>query len=254
MADWFINELPKVRPDIQPQVIRAVKYLAESITHLQPHRILGVETQIDCASGIYAKTGHQFVLTACLDLLLGGTNSLIVFDWKSGYKKRTNQETYDDFQCQFDVFILFKMYPEIDTIHWFYDETFWGTKSYARFERNASTIHPELTTEMQFQGRIFSALNLWKDDCREAWPEEKKCCWCDAIFFCPHASAGSKKIASNPRRFIDRMVALQAILDRYNKIAKDWYKRYGQLAGSEMVYEWRKPKQNFTPRLYKSHE
>jgi len=253
MADWFVNELPKVRPDIQPQVIRAVRNIADSLLKLRPHRIIGVEEQIDWPSDMCSLDGRQFILTICLDLLIAGRESLIVTDWKSGFKKRTNQETVDDFQCQVAAFILWQMYPDINTIHWFFDEMFWGTKSYARFERNASIIHPDLTTEMQFKGRIFEALRLWQEDCRQAWPEEKKCAWCDSVLDCPHANAGVRRIATNPRKFIDRMTAMQAQLDRYKRIAKDWYKRHGTIKGSEMVYEWRQPKERFAPKLYKGN-
>ena len=251
MADWFVNELPKVRPDIQPQVIRAVKHLAESILRLRPQKIIGVEEQIDWPSDMKAMDGRPFVLTTCLDLLTAGNDSLIVQDWKSGFKKRSNQEARDDFQAQFCAFILFMMYPECNTVHWFFDETFWGTKSYAKFERHASTIHPDLTTEMQIKGRIFAALKLWQEDSREAWPEEKKCCWCDAIYVCPHANSQAKEIADDPKMFIDHMTVISELLKRYKKTATDYMKANGPIKGTKMVFEWRQPKQKCTPRLYK---
>ncbi len=252
MADWFVNELPKVRPDIQPNVIRAVKHLADAILQLRPHKIIGVEEQIDFPSDLKSKDNRRFVLTTCLDLLTAGNESLIVQDWKSGFKKRSNQETYDDFQAQFGAFVLWQMYPDLDTIHWFFDETFWGTKSYARFERNASTIHPDLTTEMQFKGRIFSALRLWQEDSREAWPEEKKCCWCDAIYHCPHAQEEAKDCAKDPKAFIDHMTVLTELLKRYKATAVDYMKSHGPIKGTNMVFEWRQPNQKFTPKLYRS--
>lgn len=254
MADWFVNELPKVRPDIQPQVIRAVKHLADSILQLRPLKIIGVEEQIDWHSDIKSIDGRPFVLTTCLDLLTAGNNSLIVDDWKSGFKKRSNPDTRNDFQAQFCAFILWQMYPEIDTIHWFFDETFWGTKSYAKFERHASIIHPDLTTEMQFKGRIFSALKLWQEDCREAWPEEKKCCWCDAIQICPYANPAAKTIAEDPKEFIDHMVVLTELLKKYKTTATGFMKFHGPIHGTNMVFEWRKPKQKCTPSLYKEDE
>ncbi len=257
IAEDIVEFLPTVRPDIQPQVIRAARYLADSVAHLQFHRIMGVEMQIDDdgMSGMKDMSGRIYKLTAALDLLIAGRGSLIVFDWKSGFKKRTKQETFDDFQCQFDVLVLWQLYPDIDVIHWFFDETFWGTKSYSKFERNAEYPSlPHLTQELQFKGRVFSALKLWAEDCREAWPEDRKCSWCPLVMDCPHVKAGVKRICGNPKKFIDRMTALSAALDRYKDIAKYWYRAYGPIKGTNMEFDWRPAKTKFTPKLYKHKE
>jgi hypothetical protein len=254
IGEDIVEFLPTVRPDVQPHVIRAARYLAESVAHLQFHRIMGVEMQIDDGgkTGIKDRSGRIYKLSACIDLLMTGRESLIVTDWKSGFKKRTNQETFDDFQCQFDVLVLWRLYPDINTIHWFFDETFWGTKSYAKFERNAEYPSlPHLSQEIQFKGRVFSALKLWAEDCREAWPEERKCSWCPIVMDCPHVLAGVKRIASNPKKFIDRMTAISAALDRYKEIAKYWYRAYGPIKGTEMEFDWRPSRAKFTPKLYK---
>jgi hypothetical protein len=252
IAANIVDALPSVRPDIQPKVIRAARYLAESVAHIQMHNVIGVEIQIDDGgkSGLRNIEGIPFKLTLCLDLLFSGRQSLIVYDWKSGFKKRTKDEVFDDFQCQFGVYLLWMLYPDIDVVHWFFDETFYGSKAYARFERNAEYPSlPHLTQEMQFKGRIFEALRLWQEDCRQAWPEQKKCAWCDIVLDCPHANAGAKRIASNPRKFIDRMTAMEAALDKYASIAKDWYKRCGPIQGTKMVFDWR-PSRRFSPKLY----
>lgn len=261
LADNLIDALPTVRPDIQPQIIKAARYLTEDLAHLQLHNVIGVEVQLDdaCKTGLATKEGVRFKQTCCLDLLLKGRNSLIVKDWKSGFKKRSKEETFNDFQSQFDANILFKVYDgekgdRIDLIHWFFVETFWGTQSYARFERDAEYPSiPHLTLEAQIEGRIFEAIKLWQEDCRQAWPESKKCSWCPIVTDCPHGNAGAKSIAANPTKFIDRMVVLKAQLDQYEKIAKDWMKRYGPIQGSKMIYDWRKSTR-FSPRLYVNGE
>ena len=260
LAENIVDALPSTRPDLQPRIIRAARYLADDICKLQVHNVLGVEMQIDDACKTAKNIeGTPFKLTACLDILLKGRNSLIVKDWKSGFKKRTSEETYDDFQAQFDANILFKTYDgtdgdRMDTIHWFFVETFWGTQSYAKFERDAEYPSlPHLSVEAQIEGRIFEALKLWQEDCRQAWPESKKCSWCDIVDSCPHAVTGAKHIAASPKKFVDRMVALEQQLKRYQTIAKDWMKRYGPIQGTNMVWDWRQSTR-FTPRLYKNGE
>lgn len=260
LADEIVNALPYARPDIQPRVVKAARFLAVQLLELRIHDIIGVEMQVDdaCKTRITARDGTPFILTACLDLLMSGrNNSVHIWDWKSGFKKRTKEETKEDFQAQFVSNILFKMFDgsngtdRIERVHWWFIETFWGTKSYACFERSAEPPSlPHLDVESQIEGRIFSAIQLWAEGSVEAWPEEKKCAWCPVVEHCPHVIAGVKKISKDPKLFVDRMIALKAALDSYTDIAKSWLQEHGPIAGTEMIYDWR-PSTKFSPRLYK---
>lgn len=264
LADEIINELPSVRPDIQPRVIKAARFFAIQILQLRIWDILGVEMQVDdaCKTGIQARDGTPFILTACLDLFISGrANSAHIWDFKSGFKKRNKEETFNDFQAQFDSNIIFKMFDgsngtdRIERIHWWFLETFWGTRSYACFERSAEVPSlPHLDLEKQIEGRIFKAITLWVEGCREAWPEEKKCAWCPIVMDCPHAIAGVKRIAKDPKSFIDRMIALKASYDKHAEIAKYWLQEYGAIKGTGMVYDFRPKKHKFTPKLYKRQD
>jgi len=261
LADNIVDALPSIRPDIQPQAIKAARFLANEIIDMRIWDIIGVEKQVDdaCKTGITTMTGRPYKLTACLDVLLSGRNSLHVFDWKSGFKKHTREETFNDFQAQFDTTILWQQYDgsngdRIDTIHWWFIETFWGTKSYARFERNAEyPTLPRLTQEMQFKGRIFEAIKLWANKNKDAWPEEKKCSWCPIVLDCPHCDTSTKELAKDPKAFIDRIVVLEAALKKAKGLAGNWLKEYGPVKGSEMVFDWRQSTK-FTPRLYNRND
>ena len=259
LAENIVDVLPQARPDIQPQIIKAARFLADQILELRVNDILGVEIQVDDAgkTGLTTMKGERYILSACLDLLLKGrNNSLHVWDWKSGFKKRTKEDTFNDFQSRYDSNILFKMYDgsngdRIERIHWWFIETFWGTKSYACFERDQEySSLPHLTLERQIEGQIFEAIKLWASDCREAWPEEKKCSWCPCVLECPHLPPYVKDIAKGPKAFIDQMVVLKAALDKCKKIAKSWLQEYGPIEGTDMIFEWR-PSKKFTPNLYK---
>ena len=249
LADNIVNALPQSRPDIQPQIMKAARFLANQILELRVNDIIGVEIQVDDASktGLTTMRGEKYILSACLDLLLKGrNNSLHVWDWKSGFKKRTKEDTFNDFQARYDSNILFKMYDgsngdRIEKIHWWFIETFWGTKSYACFEREQ---------EEQIEGQIFEAIKLWASDCRDAWPEERKCSWCPCVLDCPHVNPDVKEISKEPKAFIDQMVALKAAYDKCAKIAKNWMQEYGPIEGTAMVFDYR-PSTKFTPKLYK---
>ena len=259
LADDIVNALPQSRPDIQPQIIKAARFLADQILELRIQDIIGVEIQLDDAgkTGLTNLKGEQYILSACLDLLLKGrNNSLHVWDWKSGFKKRTKEDTFNDFQARFDSNILFKIYDgsngdRIERIHWWFIETFWGTKSYACFERDQEYPNlPHLSLEKQIETQIFEAIKLWANDSREAWPEEQKCSWCPCVDDCPHINKKAKAIAKDPKAFVDRMVVLKAAYDACLKTAKNWLQKNGPIEGTDMVFEWR-PSMKFKPRLYK---
>jgi len=242
-VDYVENEMTKARPDIQPQILRHIRYLAKEIASMSGE-IMDVEQQIEAELDGYT-------CTAALDVLAAGNNSLIVTDWKMGFKKRSNQETFDSFQTQFDTWILWQQYPDIDLVHWFYKETRWGTTAYARLERNADSPQmPELTQEKAFEGRIRSTLRLIAEDSRVAWPEPKKCSWCPAVLFCSQANASAKRMRCNPRKFVDEMVVLDARLDRMREIAKFFYQQYGPMRGTKSSFDWRPTGPKFMPKLY----
>tara|TARA_Y100000310_G_scaffold108745_1_gene107158 strand:+ start:1535 stop:2548 length:1014 start_codon:yes stop_codon:yes gene_type:complete len=263
MADYFVEELPKCRPDIQPKVIEAAKWVGDQLANAPLHKIyvdpetgeLAVEYQIDFALPV-KKNGRPVKITTCVDLLLVGHNNLIVYDWKTGYKKRSNYEAYSDFQTQFITYILWQLFPKIETVHFFYKETMWGTVAYARLDRNKEHPRlPHLTTERAFEGRIMEAVRLWMAGATDAWPEPKKCTWCDAILKCPYADTLARDINKDPVAFVDHMVVIETLLKQnYIKTANEYVKKYGPIRGSKSVYEWRKPKRKFSPKLYKAEE
>ena len=261
-AEEIVDRLPTVRPDIQMQVVKAAKYFADLVCDLRIHDIIGVEMQIDdaCKTRITDLRGNPFKLTTCLDLLSKGREkSLHVIDWKGGYKKRTNAEAYESFQGQFIANILFKMFDgssgdRIETIHFWYYETYWGSKSYARFDREAEIPSlPHLTLERQIEGRIFQTVKLWATDCRDAWPEMKKCSWCpiQVVKQCPHAIPAVKDLVNDPKGAVDQLVVLKQVYDNAAKAAKEYVRKNGPIKGTEAVFEWR-PSRKFSPKLYKS--
>ena len=156
---WFVDNLPKIKPHVQAMAIRHARHVADMLADYHVS-IIGSEMQISME--IVAETDETpaIIGTTCIDLLGSGKENLHVCDWKTGFKRRSNSETLDSFQARFIAELLFCEYPEVNTIHFWYYETMFGTKSYARFDRNeeqgaesqsrrlarvsgASALHPE---------------------------------------------------------------------------------------------------------------
>jgi hypothetical protein len=266
LPDYFLNELPKTnRTDIQPEIIRAARYVADELANMPLNRVLGVEKQInfpeqladgsvkDCPNWLLSPKGKPMVLTTRLDLLAEGSNkSLIVTDWKSGYKKRSDQDAFDDFQTQFCAFILWQLYPDVETIHWFYKETRWGSKAYARLDRSAEhPRQPHLTTEAAFQARIMTACTHWLFNSDQAFPLLDKCILCPVVKFCKHCHTQAIECTTDEQAFVDQMCVISTRLEQMEDAAKAFIKSAGRpLKGTKMEYDWKPPAQKFTPKLH----
>lgn len=260
LADFFTEELPKARPDLQPDAIVAARYVADELVRMPVERLIGCEVQIEYPQrekdGSVKKPwlalpdGRPLVFTTCLDMLFTGAmpNTLIVYDWKTGWKRRSNEEAFNEFQSQDIAFLLWQQpeYQDVETIHFWYKETRWGSAAYARFEKNKEHPRiPHLTQEMAFKGRIFEAAQLWLNDCRDAWPEPKKCSQCGALRFCSKASKPSKEMGDNPKKFAEDTMIMEAEVGRRLKLLKDFVKANGEFETTVCVVRKKVPQDRF---------
>lgn len=257
VADWLVDNLPDCRPDIQPKVIRAARYICDMICNLKVS-VLAAEKQFDCLLVPAVGDRDKVIATICLDLICQGlSQSIHVFDWKSGYKRYTNSETVDSFQAQFGAWMLFSQpeYAHVETIHWWYYETRFGTKAYARFDRNNEHPRlPHLTTFVGIDRRVRTAVKLFLDGNRECWPTEKKCCWCPVVRWCKLAHISAADIASDPTVYIDKLIVDAQIVANRKKAATAWIKAKGPIEGTKVVYDKKSPSNRFTAEFREKAE
>ena len=248
IPEWLVENLPKIKPSIQPMAIRHARHAADLITEYHVN-LIAVEHQVSLVVIPETATTPAVIVTMRLDLLGSGKGNLHVMDWKTGFKRLTNQEAAESFQAEFGAWLCFQQepYKEINTLHWWYFETMWGTKAYARFDRLEEHPRlPGLTTEVAIQGRVMSAVDLFMGNCKEAWPLEYSCAWCDMIHFCPHADMDAKELSEDPKIYVDKMIVLGALLKRMKGTATKWVKGHGSISGSKMVFTKKKPAEKFT--------
>ena len=261
LADYFENELPKVRPDVQPDAIKSARYVCQELLYMPIDRLIGAEIQIDYVL-IHDKSmpegNGDFVITTCLDVLMSGRDgALIVYDWKTGYKRRSKEEAFDAFQTQCIAFILWQQpeYQNVDMIHFFYKETRWNNTVYICLERNkAHKSMPHLTQELAFQARIFETAKLMLSGCKEAWPEEKKCLWCNVIKHCEFANQDAVDIAVDPKRAVDHYEYLKAICANYKDGFTELIKsgEMTEIAGTAVTLHKKKPADKFNLGSFKN--
>lgn len=248
VPEWFVENLPKIKPNIQPMAIRHARHAADLITEYHVN-IIAVEHQVSLVVIPETETTPAVIVTMRLDLLGSGKANLHIMDWKTGFKRLTNQEAAESFQAEFGAWICFQQepYKEINTLHWWYFETMFGTKAYAKFVRTEEHPRlPGLTTEVAIQGRVMSAVDLFMSNCKDPWPLPYSCSWCDMIQFCPHADMDAKEIADDPRKYVDSMVVKTERLKRMKAAATAWIKAKGPLTGTKVEYSRKVPQTKFT--------
>lgn len=255
VPEWLVENLPKTKPNIQPMAIRHARHAADMITEYHID-LIAVEKQVSLVVYPETDTTPAVIVTMRFDLLGSGKGNLHVMDWKTGFKRLTNQEAAESFQAEFGAWLLFQqkdpetkklLYENINTLHWWYFETMWGTKAYARFDKNEEHPRlPGLTTEKAIQGRVLSAVDLFLNNGKDPWPLPYSCSWCEMIRFCPLADMSAKEIADDPKAYVDRMVVVTEWLKRQKAAATAWIKGKGPIAGTKVAYTRKIPQAKFS--------
>ena len=259
-ADDAIQEIAQSRPDIQPDLIKAAKYLAEQIAHIPIERILTdkdgkpfIEYQIDyelCKT----RDGRPVKITTCIDLAFSyKPDSIHVHDWKFGWRKYSKDDAETDYQPCHICYILFQMFPDVHTIHFWYVQPRYGTKAYAVYRRSDEIPSmPHLTTEMMLLSRINSAVQLCVDGVQDAWPEEKKCLWCPVIYKCPFVAKALTGVPITPKELVDMIVVLNVWLKKHESAATEMWRKQGTLHGTK--HDWDYKPTIIKPRLIENKE
>lgn len=261
-ADYFSQELPKAlgRTDLQPDVLRAGKNLANELRRFATNKVLLCEEQI--TRSIISQDGNrgEVLITTKPDLVLATPtqNSVLVLDYKSGYKQRTNAEARDAFQTDTICWVLRGKFPTLETIHFFYIETRTSSRAYAKIEFNhivGGTESEPLTVEMVMQARLFEAARHWIEGHDEAWPEPDKCSMCPVIKWCNLADKDAAAIATDPKAFLDNYIVKQAACDKMIDVMKSYVKDGRIIYGSEKGVRFEfDPKPRYLPKVVTKKE
>jgi len=222
--------LPKARPDLQPEVLRAGKSIARELRQFSANRRLLAEEPVTRSLLPATLDRGEVLVVTEPDLVLATSkaDTIIVLDWKTGYKYRTSQEAQDDFQTCVISWVLFGTYAEIDTIHFWYINTRLSNRNYAKITR---------ADEDNLQARIGETVRLILDGVDDAWPEPAKCAHCDVAKWCKLCDGEALDFAKNPKKYLDCFVALQARCNQIEDTLKAAVKAGRTIYGSECRYD-----------------
>jgi len=245
IAGWLETELLTARPDLQPEVIRSMKGISQTLRLIPSERIIAIEKQYSSEFAPATTTRGPIVLTCCIDIVLAGRDRTVVHihDYKTGWKQRSNSDAADAYQTCHLSWVIFNALPDVETIHFWYEQTRFGTRSYARLEREKDYF--------RLEGRIQRAVELRFMDSSEAWPDMDKCAWCAATAICPRVVGEGKDLNDDTQDYLKQFIALQARLNTMSKAMKAYNKKFGELRTGNQVFGYKPPAKKIIYKLYK---
>jgi len=229
--NYLSEEMPKARPDLQPEVVDSLKHFAGEMQRIDPWRIISVEKEYSATFFEATTTEGPILVACCPDLLVGGRDetSLHIYDWKTGYKRWSSGMARNAFQTCLYSYVLFKEMPQVDEIHFWYYQTRYQKRAYCK-----------LTREHDFdnlKGRVGEALRYALLKSNQAWPEPDKCAWCPATAICPHVIAEARDFNKGPAEYLNQYIALKARLSKMAQTMNAHVRNTGQnIVAGENVY------------------
>jgi hypothetical protein len=223
LVDVLIGAAHLSRPDVQPDVINAVRYsawewakwLTDPRTGLHWSNILRFDGGYGDQSGQLAVDlkWPAVRLTSEIDLLYSGASPEVLHevDYKSGHKQFTARDVEESFQFQMHAYLVFENYPAING----HEITIWNTRTNNRSYR--VLFHRKDID--QYKTRVINAARIWSQKREKAiadipaWPEVDKCAICDVAAHC-HATRWE---VQTPEKLLEKLIATEAAASAIKK-------------------------------------
>lgn len=222
------------RPDIQPDVIAAVRGCAwnwaKFLNGIHHDNVLRWDGGEGDRSGQLAHDFPEFRLrpTTELDLLYVSASSevLEIIDYKSGWKTWRHDDVADSFQFAMQAWLCLHNYPDVQAVR----VRVWNTRlnnltyavTYTRADLYALDWRVRSACQAYHENR-----DRKPEDCA-TWPTVTKCSMCGAAALCPAASREIQEGALDAAGLVDEIVVRRANLAALEKIAAGIVKRTGQ--------------------------
>jgi len=226
VADYVAEELAKQRPDLQPQVLAAGKWIANRILSINQAAIIGYELQINTTLFPATASRGTVKATACADLVMHGSmGAYEIWDWKTGWKNRTSSDARHDFQAQMLTWLWWRNVPDCNEVVFRFVQGRTGEIAEARFWRDRPVDGMRRLTQADaFEARVTEAARLILEDNDEAWPAPAKCVHCDVADVCKHCDWQATDITDDPAAFLDRYIVCTEVQKKRRAAITEWLK------------------------------
>jgi hypothetical protein len=222
------------RPDIQPDVIAAVRSVAHGwakfLNGIHHDNVLRWDGGEGERSGQLAHDWPEFRIRATteLDLLYVSESPEVaeIVDYKSGYLRWDHSKVAESFQFAFQSWVTLHNYPDVQAVR----VRIWNT----RFNQLTYPVLYKRSELYELDWRVRSACQAYashRDIAPEqsaTWPTVQKCSMCNAAALCPAASRDIHDGALDACGLVDEIVAREANLKALQKIASGIVKSTGR--------------------------
>lgn len=260
LADEVISQANNSRPDVQPDVVKALKYFAWPWAKWLTNSDYGVHpSSIQYYDGDprHVQPAKDYTFgddivraTSEIDILYAGPAKKVLHerDWKSGNTHWTAAGVADAFQFQMHAVLVFEVYPDCECL----EVTIWNTRS------NSTSYTVEFPREKlpQYNARVRSAaaeFYQWRtSESQPTWPAVEKCSRCRAASICPEVRETTLvECEQDPGRFVDRIAATESCFQQMLGFARDYIKcNDGKdiVSSSGTAFGTHKPKKKTYPK------
>lgn len=236
LADWIRGRATMSRPDVQPDVMEAIRgsayAVAEFIAELHPNNIVRFDGGKGRRSGQLGWNVPHIgrCITSELDLLVTTPSKEVLdeHDWKTGQKRNWSAvEVRNSFQFGLHAWLVFKNYEQVNVLN----VTIWPTRNVSSrvcvqfFRKDLAALEMRIFTAAQW----WAAYNGKPLDGVPCWPSKEKCRICDGRTLCPIKPPAA--CADDPAGFVSAMLALSAKLEAMRDEAIE----HVELTGTDIV-------------------
>lgn len=233
LADFLVQRAAASRPDLQPDVLKALRFsawpIAKYLNSIHFANVLRWDGGQGEHSGqmTYEMADLGWGVTSEVDLLHAGPSPVVIHetDFKTGNDRWSLQDVADSFQFQTHALLGFKNYPDVEAIEIGVWNTRLNQRTYPVLFKRENLYHLEY--------RVHSAMLAWimtrdksPEEC-EPWPGVEKCQRCPFAAKCDC----TRMPGETPEQILDKLVGLNAQADALQGFLEEHIKR----AGADLV-------------------
>lgn len=219
-AEGLMAVCTSSRPDVQARVTDIIRRCAWKLGNIVCERASSDIMKFDGGKGnLSGQLGWDIApqrrVTGEVDLLLAtpSREEVELWDWKSGWKHWTATEVRDSFQFQTYAWLIFKNYPEVQSV---------SVRVLMLADNEATATYTFMRDHVrQIEQRLLLAVDLFDlyagvDDGSNvpAWPLPDKCCLCPVTKHCRFVHHRIDDVEKNTPDAIRKLSVLRSETDR----------------------------------------
>ncbi|MCE5277161.1 MAG: hypothetical protein ABFD92_16660 [Planctomycetaceae bacterium] len=242
--DYIRQEMLKVRPDLQEDVMDGLKRsawkISEYLSARSPADLVAFDGGAGPRSGQLAAellpandSRGPIVATSELDLLVAGATAAEMeeTDWKSGHTPWSSAMVRDSFQFRMHAWLAFKNFPDLQQLH---VRVFMTRVGYATpwvtFERDMmEAFEARMLMAVRFREDAFILAADGRSEEIPCWHDAEELMECPAVHLSRRVKHPAADLLEDPGRFASDTMAMAKALDDRKKLMRQYVMTHGDI-------------------------